>query len=123
MPKTMVLKPRMSEKTYALSNAEHTYVFEVPTTANKITVKGAVEAQFEVSVQEVRILISKGKSKRSVRKGGRAVSGKRADSKKAYVRLKAGDAIPVFAAIEEEEKKQQKRDEKAAKADKKKADK
>jgi large subunit ribosomal protein L23 len=113
--KTITLKPRMSEKTYALYGAENTFVFVVPSSANKLTVAQAVASQFGVTVEKVRIVIEKGKTKQSYQKRNRPVSGKRSDRKKAYVRLKAGDSIPIFAAIEEEEKKAKKAEEKAAK--------
>lgn len=117
MPKTMPLKPRMSEKSYGLSHALNTFVFDVPLTANKIEVKNAVEAQFSVSVDGVRIMRAKGKLSRSIRIGGtrKNVSGKRADIKKAYVKLAAGDSIPIFAKIDEDNKKQEKLEEKMAK--------
>lgn len=102
MSKTVVLKPRMSEKTYSQSQSG-TYTFQVPSTSNKHEVARAVEQQFDVTVTNVNIAVSKGKAKRSVRKGGRAIMGKRNDVKKAYVTLKEGDAIPVFAAVEEAE--------------------
>jgi large subunit ribosomal protein L23 len=105
MSKVMTLKPRMSEKTYALSTSENTFVFVVPDSANKLTVARAVEAQFDVAVEDVRIMIEKGKTKRSYHKKSRPIAGKRADRKKAYVRLKKGDKIPIFAEIEEAEKK------------------
>lgn len=102
--KTMALKPVMSEKTYAESQSRNVYVFNVPGNANKLTVAGAVEAQFNVSVEAVNILNRKGKAKRTVRKGGRPITGRQSDVKKAYVTVKRGDSIPVFAAVEEAEK-------------------
>ena len=104
----MPLKPRMSEKAYGLSTDRNTYVFVVPGDANKVTVAAAVTDQFKVTVEDVNISILKGKKKRSYRRGGRPIVGRTTDLKKAYVRLKAGDAIPVFAAVEEEEAKAEK---------------
>ena len=104
----MPLKPRMSEKAYEMSQKLNTYVFVVPGDANKVTVAAAVTDQFKVTVEEVNISILKGKPKRSYRRGGRPIVGKTSDLKKAYVRLKAGDAIPIFAAVEEEEAKAEK---------------
>jgi large subunit ribosomal protein L23 len=105
--KTMALKPRMSEKTHELSKAENVFVFVVPKSANKMTVKQAVENQFGVKVADVRILVEKGKAKHSYKKRMRPVATKRADKKKAYVKLGEGDSIPIFAAVEEAEKKAQ----------------
>lgn len=122
MSKSIALKPRMSEKTYALSQAFNVFVFDVPMTVNKDQIKKAVEAQFEVTVTDVRVIIVKGKVARSIRIGARTranVSGKRADKKKAYVTLKDGDSIPVFAAIDEQVKAEEKVAEKVAKKAKK----
>lgn len=119
MSKATVLRPRMSEKTYGLSQVNNVFVFDVPMTINKVQVKEAVEAQFEVTVENVRTVVVKGKRKASVRKRTRGVMGKRADYKKAYVSLKEGDSIPVFAAIEEADAAEAKAAEKAAKKAKK----
>lgn len=96
MSKTMILKPRISEKAYGQSLTANTYVFVVPTDANRTEVADAVAAQFDVTVTSVNILNVKGKVKRTVRKGGRQSMGKDADFKKAYVTLKDGDSIAVF---------------------------
>lgn len=118
--KTISLKPRMTEKTYALSQAENVYVFEVAKSVNKVQIKDAVEAQFGVNVASVKTLVEKGKNKPSFRKRTRSVYGKRPDIKKAYVTLTEKDSIPVFAAIERAEEKEKKLAEKAAKEAKKK---
>lgn len=124
MSKSIALKPRQSEKTYALSQAFNVFVFDVPMTVNKDQIKKAVEAQFDVTVTDVRVIIVKGKVARSIRIGARTranVSGKRIDKKKAYVTLKDGDSIPVFAAIDEQVKAEEKAAEKLAKKAKKEA--
>lgn len=110
----MILKPRISEKAYGLSQVLNTFVFDVPQTANKVTIKQAVQAQYGVTVTEVNISIAKGKVKRSI-SNGRARFGNRSDVKKAYVTLKAGDTMPIFAAITEEAQKAEKAAAKAAK--------
>ncbi len=119
MSATLVLMPRMSEKTYALSQSENVFVFDVPKDANKIQIKDAVEKQFKVSVDDVRVMILKGKRKSSVRRRTRGIIGKRADFKKAYVTIKKGESLPIFAAIEEAEEKEKKAQDKADKAVKK----
>lgn len=96
MDKIMVLKPRMSEKAYALSQALNTYVFDVPKTANKLTVAKAITAQFKVTVHDVKIINAKGKPKKSYQKRNRPIDGLRVDVKKAYVRLIPGDSIDIF---------------------------
>jgi large subunit ribosomal protein L23 len=96
MSMSMTLRPRVSEKAYALSQTHNVYVFEVPVDANSVTVTDAVEAQFSVTVSDVNILNVKGKTKRTVRRGGRQTMGRRRDFKKAYVTLKEGDSIVLF---------------------------
>ncbi len=104
MNKSMTLKPRLSEKAYNMSQENNVYVFEVPTNANKLSVAGAIEAQYGVSVTAVNISNTKGKSKLQYRKRGRKTSGKRPDIKKAYVSLKEGDTIVIFPAEDDKEK-------------------
>lgn len=123
---SIVLRPRMSEKAYALSQARNTYVFVVDADANKHTVARAVTEQYNVTVTEVNIINQSWKPKRTVRKGGRPSAGRQSDFKKAYVTLKDGDSLPIFAAIEEAEAKDAKvaeQLEKAAEKAAKKADK
>lgn len=124
--KALVLKPRVSEKAYGMSQLRNTYVFDVDHSANKHAVARAVSAQYEVTVTEVNIVNVKGKAKRTVRKGGRGTMGRQSDVKKAYVTLKDGDSLPIFAAIEEaeaQEAKTQEQLEAAAKKAAKKSDK
>lgn len=104
MSKSMTLRPRVSEKAYALSQAANVYVFEVPVDANRVTVTDAVQVQFDVTVSDVNILNVKGKVKRTVRKGGRQTMGKRRDFKKAYVTLKEGDSITLFPSENDADK-------------------
>jgi ribosomal protein L23 len=94
--KIISLKPRLSEKAYALSQEHNLYVFVVPKNANKHTVASAVAAQFDVTVENVNMIRTKAKSKRTVRRGGRPISGTQSGIKKAYVTIKAGQTIPVF---------------------------
>ncbi len=105
MSAPVALVPRMSEKAYADSVERDTYVFVVPMTANEATVSVAVASQFSVTVEDVRTAIIKGKAKKSYRKGSRPSEGKRADFKKAYVRIKKGDKINIFGEEEKASKK------------------
>lgn len=117
MSKALILKPRMSEKTHSQSHDLNTYAFDVPKSANKLEVAKAVSEQFKVTVENVRIAVIKGKQARSIRIGGtrKVVKGRRPDQKKAYVRIKEGDSIPIFASIDEAEEKAKKAEAKAAK--------
>src|SRR3989337_1421513 len=96
--------PRMSEKSYQQSQ-NGIYIFDVPTTATKQQIADSIAMQYSVSVKTVNVILSKGKVKKSYRKGGQPVIGKRRNVKKAYVRLAEGNSIPVFAGVEGEEKK------------------
>jgi large subunit ribosomal protein L23 len=100
--KTMPLRPRLSEKTYAQSEALNVYTFVVPKDATKLTVASAVKAQYDVEPVKVRIAAIASKSKRTYKKSTRSsVSGTRSGIRKAYVTLKEGDKLPIFAAVEE----------------------
>ena len=89
------IHPRISEKTFAQAQAG-TYVFDVPVRATKQQITDAVAKQYSVDVVDVNTVLAKGKVKKSYRKGGAPVIGKRRDVKKAYVRLAEGNTIPVF---------------------------
>lgn len=104
MDKTIVLIPVLSEKAYGQSLARNTYVFAVPKDANKHTVARAVATQFGVTVTNVNVTNIAGKAKRTIRKSGRAVNGRQSDTRKAYVTLKEGDSLPIFAALEDDNK-------------------
>lgn len=109
MSKTIVMRPRLSEKTYGQSE-NRVYVVEVAGDTNKHTVARAIEAQFEVKVTKVNILNVKGKSKRIISLTGKRMKnaeGSRSDIKKAYVTLTEGNSLPFFAAVEEEEAKEE----------------
>lgn len=109
MENNISVRPRMSEKTFLLGTTKGVYVFDVPTGANKHVIASAVASQFGVTVVEVNTVNSKGKVTRTVRKGGRAIAGRRSDTKKAYVTLKAGEKLPFFD--EPEDKKSAKKKE------------
>jgi large subunit ribosomal protein L23 len=117
-----LLKPRLSEKAYATSQATNTFVIDVPQELNKHEVAAAVEKQFEVSVKSVRVINRKGKTKRVMNTTGKRYSnrhGSQAAIKKAYITLNAGSHLPFFQAEEAEAKEAAKASEKAdKKADK-----
>ena len=89
---TVLLRPVVSEKTYALMD-KGTYVFVVDPRATKIDVRNAVEQAFNVTFTNVNTLNRKGKSTRNRRTG---VRGSRPDTKRAIVTLKTGDTINLF---------------------------
>jgi large subunit ribosomal protein L23 len=125
MSKTIALRPRLSEKTYGLSESR-VYVVEVPKNTNKHSIARSIEEQFEVKVSSVRTTNIQGKAKRVMSLNGKRYmnsQGKRSDIKKAYVTLSQGHSLPFFAAVEEEEKKEQETQAKIDKAVKKQSDK
>src|SRR5690348_3900778 len=83
-PRDVLLKPVVSEKSYALLD-ENKYTFIVDPNANKTQIKQAVQAVFSVKVTGVNTINRQGKRKRT--KSG---FGKRADTKRAMVTLAEG---------------------------------
>ena len=109
MSKTITLRPRLSEKTYGLSESR-VYVVDIDKDVNKHTVARAIESQFDVKVVKVNVANLKGKSKRIVSISGKRMvnaEGKQNDIKKAYITLAEGQGLPFFEAIEEEEQKEE----------------
>ena len=97
MPTTntpIIRRPIVTEKGVAKKDDERTLCFEVSVDANKTQIRNAVQALFKVKVEDVRTATTAGKLRRSGR-----YSGYRADWKKAYVRLRAGEKIPEYAEI------------------------
>ena len=91
-PRDVVLRPVVSEKSYALLD-EGVYTFVVHPSANKTEIRQAVEAIFSVRVSNVNTLNRKGKRKRNRRQ---ATFGKRPDTKRAIVTLVGDDRIELF---------------------------
>ena len=87
---SLILTPRVSEKSIGMAE-RGVYVFDVPASTNKHEVAKAVAAQYKVEVTDVNILIHKGKLKRF-----RRVLGRQSDTKKAMVKVKAGQSIALF---------------------------
>ena len=91
-PRDVVLRPIVSEKSYALLE-EGVYTFVVDPRANKTEIRQAVESIFSVRVANVNTLNRKGKRKRNRRQ---ATFGKRPDTKRAIVTLAGDDRIDLF---------------------------
>lgn len=96
MSKHLLLQPRISEKSYFLSEKTNTYMFDVPTTSNTRQIKEAIEEQYGVKVKNVRTAIAKGKSKTTAVRRRRPLTGTRSDVKRAYVTLMPGKSLPLF---------------------------
>jgi large subunit ribosomal protein L23 len=91
-PRDVILKPVVSEKSYALSE-KGVYIFVVHPDANKIEIRRSVERIFNVRVTNINTLNRSGKRKRNRRQ---STFGKRPDTKRAIVTLAAGQTIPLF---------------------------
>ena len=90
-PGEIVKRPLVTEQGMHLVESKNIYPFEVDRRANKVQIRNAIEALFKVKVESVNTAHRKGKSRRVGRKVGR-----RANWKKAYVRLREGDKIELF---------------------------
>lgn len=90
----VIKKPLVTEKGQIKKDADQTLCFQVSKDANKTQIRHAVEAAFKVKVAEVRTSTTAGK----LRRRGK-FSGYRADWKKAWVRLEAGQKMPEYAEI------------------------
>ena len=90
---TVIRRPLITEKGLAAKEAEGTLVFEVDPKASKTEVKQAVETLFKGKVDAVRTANVAGKERRRGK-----FAGYRADWKKAYVRLKAGERLPEYVS-------------------------
>jgi large subunit ribosomal protein L23 len=87
----VIRRPLITEKSSVQREGIHVLALEVDSRANKIEIRRAVEAQFKVKVEDVRVAVCHGK----VRKQGR-FAGRRPDWKKAYVKLAAGEKMIDF---------------------------
>ncbi|MDO8336296.1 MAG: 50S ribosomal protein L23 [Candidatus Saccharibacteria bacterium] len=104
----LTIIPIASEKAYATS-LSNIYAFKVPMRANKQQIIAAVEAQYGVSVKDVRTLIQNGKTITVSRgKKARPTTTKRVDVKKAYVSLNEGSSIKLFDEAKAEDEKETK---------------
>lgn len=84
----VLVTPHISEKSAMAAEISGQHTFRVAIDANKLEVKHAVEKLFSVKVRSVRMIRMGGKNKRFGQRLGR-----RADWKKAIVRLEDGHDI------------------------------
>tara|TARA_Y100000589_G_C27165493_1_gene634590 strand:- start:1606 stop:1911 length:306 start_codon:yes stop_codon:yes gene_type:complete len=89
----VIRSPLISEKATFVSQFNY-YVFKVSPSSNKLQIKEAVEKVFNVKVKSVNTLVQKGKKKKFRNK-----IGVRADTKKAFVKLEAGNSIDTTVEI------------------------
>ncbi|MDH4107666.1 MAG: 50S ribosomal protein L23 [Gammaproteobacteria bacterium] len=79
---SVIYGPHLSEKSTIVAEENNQVVFKVRRDATKAEIRQAVEMLFEVKVDDVTVVNTKGKSKRFG-----LTRGRRSDWKKAYVRL------------------------------------
>ena len=92
-PHRIVRCPVVTEKGTALKE-QNKYLFEVDRRANKVQIRQAVEALFNVKVAAVHTVAMRGRMKRL----GRFV-GRTSDWKKAIVTLREGHSIEFFEGV------------------------
>jgi large subunit ribosomal protein L23 len=90
----VLLGPHISEKATIAADNGGQVVFRVVADATKPEIKRAVEQLFEVKVVAVRVLNTKGKTKRT-----RFGIGRSSDVRKAYVHLAAGQDIDFTSGV------------------------
>jgi large subunit ribosomal protein L23 len=89
-PRSVIIRPIVSEKSYALL-AANKYTFRVHPDAHKTQIRQAVEEVFKVRVEDVRTMSVKSKPKRRGYSFGRT-----REWKKAIVQLHPDDSIELF---------------------------
>jgi large subunit ribosomal protein L23 len=95
-PEQIIKRPIALTEKAARLKQDSQVVFEVAAAANKIQIRNAVEALFDVKVSSVNTLIQRGKPKRLGRRPA-----KRRNWKKAIVTLREGYDIQFFEESEE----------------------
>lgn len=90
----IIKRPIVTEKGTMLRQDANQVMFAVDKGANKIEIKQAVEALFNVHVEDVRTMNMKGKKKRFGMHGYT-----RAAWKKAVVTLKDGESIEFYEGV------------------------
>ncbi len=94
----VLVRPIMSEKSTAVESLGK-YVFEVRPSANKIEIRRAVEARYDVSVRKVHTVTIKPR-RRSRWTGKGMIAGMTNRRKKAIVTLAEGQTIDILAGLE-----------------------
>lgn len=90
-PRDVIVRPIITEKTMRQQSDNNRVTFEVTKGANKTEVRQAVEAIFNVKVEQVNIVNVRPKDKRVGK-----YAGKTAAVRKAYVKLAEGDKIDLI---------------------------
>lgn len=95
---SVIIKPIVTEKMTKIGEKFNRVGFRVVPTANKLEIKAAVEALYNVTVVDVNTSNVHGKAKNRYTKSG-VINGHTAIYKKAIVTLKEGDTIDFYSNI------------------------
>ena len=87
----VIVRPVLTARSTAMSQPQNVLTFDVARDANKIEIRTAVEALFQVKVDAVRVVAVSGK----IKKVGKSI-GRAQDRKKAYVKLAKGQKLPAL---------------------------
>lgn len=93
-PRQVIVRPLMTEKSMRLKEERNAVTFQVAPDANKVEIRQAVEAIFNVKVTDVRTANVRGKLKRMGR-----FEGRRPSWKKAIVTLAPGHKIELIEGV------------------------
>ena len=95
----IIIKPLVTEKMTAVSDKfNNRFGFIVSPDVNKLEIKRAVEAMYNVTVVDVNTMRYSGKSKSRYTRAG-LIQGRTNAYKKAIVTLKEGDTIDFYSNI------------------------
>lgn len=98
MAKKILVRPVISEKAEKLSETKGQYTFVVERRVNKIEIRKAVEAMYNVSVESVNTLVMPAKTKSRNTKAG-MIKGRVSSFKKAVVTLAKGEEINLYGEV------------------------
>lgn len=95
----ILVRPVITEENTTLMERDQ-YTFEVHPDSNKIQIKAAVQATFDVRVKAVNVMnVKPSKKSRTIRRGAGRVSGTTRGWKKAIVTLEPGSHIDIFEQV------------------------
>jgi len=95
MPKSILIKPIITEKMTNLQEQRNQYAFEVDIKANKLEIIDAIQNKFNVKVESLRTNTLKGKKKSQFTRRGK-MTGFRSTKKRAIVTLAKDSKIDLF---------------------------
>ena len=98
MAKRILIKPIITEKSSAQTEAANQYTFMVDKKANKTEIKRAIEKLYSVSIESVNTIIVPSKKKVRNTKSGMQ-RGTKSAYKKAIVKVTYGEEIDLYGEV------------------------